>query len=34
MYGCWFGLAGWISLLLDGCCYTLVVAWMVDVMDV
>jgi hypothetical protein len=33
MYGCWFGLAGWISLLLDGC-YTLVVGWMVDVMDV
>jgi hypothetical protein len=31
MYGCWFGLAGWISLLLG--CYTLVVAWM-NVMDV
>jgi hypothetical protein len=32
MYGCWFGLAGWISLLLG--CYTLVVAWIVNVMDV
>jgi hypothetical protein len=32
MYGCWFGLAGWTSLLLDGC-YTLDVDWMVDVMD-